>query len=216
MFFWKHPRMVFRAFAVFSRHNESIPPPKSQDKYYPQPFRNASTPISTVTQAEKQEDNIPPHSLSCQHCLSQPSADFCPYCNYPGTMLSDLDLSATHSETRAQRTDKSSVRRRKLRKVKPDYRQLRYEPPVETTAPPRPESILSTHSRTPLLNPSRAATSNYAPRRTPNKLEKRDKMRRIASMSASSSGFMALVGSCEVSRSSSRVTASHKSKFLVG
>jgi hypothetical protein len=22
--------------------------------------------------------------LSCQHCLSQPSADFCPYCNYPG------------------------------------------------------------------------------------------------------------------------------------
>lgn len=200
---------------MFSRHNESIPPPKSRDRYFPQPFRDASAPISTVTQAEKKEDNILSHSISCQHCLSQPSADFCPYCNHPGTMLSELDRSsAAPPESRGQRTGKTSVRRRKLRKVKPDYQQLLYEPPtVETIASPRPESILSTHSRTPLLNPSRAASSNYAPRRIPNKLEKRGKMRKIASMPAPSSGFMALVGSCEVSRSSTRVIVFAKVKF---
>jgi hypothetical protein len=188
---------------VFSHHNESIRPPQSQG-IYPQLCRNAPVaPIRTLTQVEWQDDN------PCQYCLSQQSADFCPYCNYPGT-LGVLDRSpAAPPETSAQRTDNSFVRRRKLRKVKPDYQQLRYEPPNdETIASPRPESILSTHSRTPLLDPSRAASSTYAPRRIPNKLEKRDKLRRIASMAASSSGFIALeVGTCDLSCSSTRVNA---------
>lgn len=121
---------------------------------------------------------------------------------------------ASNTLTDAQQADSPPVRRRKLRKVKPDYRQLRYEPPaVETFPSLRPESILSTHSRTPLLRPSRVASSTYAPRRVPNKLEKRDKMQRMSSVAASSSfGFME-VGNQELSRSSTTVSVFAPSIF---
>jgi hypothetical protein len=183
--------MIFRALAVFS-HQE--------DKYPTQTFRNASnTPIGTLTESEWHQDTPPSHLLSCHHSVSQQSADISPCCNHPET-----------------RKDNSHVRRRKLRKVKPEYQQLRYEPPpVETIPSPRPESILSTHSRTLLLDPSRTASSNYAPQRTPNKLEKRHKMRRMASMAASSSfGFMALeVSNSESPHSSIRVISPYKPAF---
>lgn len=180
--------MLFRALAVFSNNSETSPPVRTQDKYSFRPFRYAS---NKATVARCQESTTPGHG-TCQCGLQQ--VDFCPYCDHRQTMpnsivlnVLDLTSSPTSLHQDAQRVmEASPIRPRKLQKVKPNYQQLRYEPlSLEVVESARPASITSTHSRTPLLHPSLPSSTNYpalpTERRTPNKLEKRDKIRRAGS-----------------------------------
>lgn len=183
--------MLFRALAVFSNNSETSPPVRpTQDKYSFRPFRDASN--KAITVARCQERTTPGHLGTCQCGLQQ--VDFCPYCDHQQTMpnsivlnVLDLTSSPTSLHNDAQHVmGASPIRPRKLQKVKPNYQQLRYEPSsVEVIESARPASITSTHSRTPLLHPSLPSSTNYpalpTERRTPNKLEKRDKIRRAGS-----------------------------------
>jgi len=129
------------------------------------------------------------------HCGYQ-QVDFCPYCDYDaglrGSILFEHTSSASLPEASPQlglddpQSD-SALRPNKLRKSKPDYFQIQYAPPtLEALTSARPDSILSTNSRTPLLNVALQTNPNYSPLpsdlRTPNKLEKREKRRRSTSI----------------------------------
>jgi len=178
--------MLFRALAVFS--NTEAPPPSvrpTQDRYSLRPFHDASN--KTIPATRCQEGTIPGHCGTCRCGLQQ--VDFCPYCDYRQTdsIVLNVPRSPTSLDKDPQHVLESSpIRPRKLRKVKPNYQHLRYEPlSIEVVESARPASITSTHSRTPLLHPTRPSSSNYpalpTERRTPNKLEKREKIRRASS-----------------------------------
>lgn len=177
--------MIFRALTIFSHHSEPSPPSRS--------FRDISNGrINVVTPPPEYAQAISedPHEL-CRCRFQQDS--YCPYCDIrdpvpnPTMMLNALDggilpldmgmgcIADSHTQL--------PVRRRKLQKTKPDYQKLQYEPSaIRPVVPGRPESILSAHSRTALLNPSLPTIADYpelpTARRNPNKLAKRNKMRK--------------------------------------
>lgn len=102
-------------------------------------------------------------------------------------------------------------------RTKPDYQKLLYEPSViQPAVPGRPESILSAHSRTALLNPSLPTVADYpelpTARRNPTKLAKRNKMRKSlptmdsSPVSSNPSAELGRDNPQELSRSSTKIS----------
>ncbi|CAA7268080.1 unnamed protein product [Cyclocybe aegerita] len=127
-----------------------------------------------------QESSVATQRWFCHCGLEQ--GDFCPYCDYDQAVRRSFVLESVtecHLESRVVAAPQpiATPKPRKLRKSRPDYQQLQYEPlQLGIVTEARPHSILSTHSRTPLLNPTLPAKSDYLPvqvHRTSNKLEKR-------------------------------------------
>ncbi|KAF9566935.1 hypothetical protein CPC08DRAFT_703534 [Agrocybe pediades] len=125
---------------------------------------------------------------------------FCPYCEYDRThrkpLVSESAPLETPSQADSDQTDElvpdAVARPRKLRKYRPEYQQLQYEAlDVESLLSARPNSILSTHSGIPPpdsgLFPSSNPLSPPVERRTPRKLEKKDKRQRCTSFHSSPS-----------------------------
>ena len=139
--------------------------------------------------------------------------DFCPYCDYDQTR--QVHESFVPESPSSSLSFEGSImtpsyydflnhppppRKRKLRKFRPRYQQLHYETlDVEAVMTSRSDSVLSTQSRTPLLNRALPPKPNYPPLpsdpRTPKKLEKREKRKRSLSMSEPSSPFTSLLNS---------------------
>ncbi|PPQ99534.1 hypothetical protein CVT24_005324 [Panaeolus cyanescens] len=150
------------------------------------------------------EESLPTTSATltrtCQCGFQQ--TDYCPYCEFneiqpqesietheTSDVLHDApSFSTPVPVANTITTATSSKPRTKLRKSRPDYFQLQHgsmlqHPQIHS---PKPESIASTHSRTPLLNAAVSVNTNYIPlppqRRTTKKLEKRDKRSRSGSL----------------------------------
>ncbi|KIM47680.1 hypothetical protein M413DRAFT_439346 [Hebeloma cylindrosporum] len=200
----------FKALAIFSPdasrllHGDSPPGVSSESRTLPPP--NAHD--ITVTRPDSEHGRDLSQTWLCACGYQQ--LDFCPYCdydqtrqvheafvpessshslNFEGSIMSPIDYDFLNQPP--------SPRKRKLRKFRPHYQQLRYQTlDVEAVMSARPDSVLSTHSRTPLLNRSLPSNPNYTPlpsdRKTPKKLEKREKRKRSLSMSEPSSYFTSL------------------------
>jgi len=213
----------FKALAIFSPDAShllrgSSPPEVSSES----PALDA--PAIPVTKPDTEDGR----DLSWLCACGYQQLDFCPYCEYDQTRQAhepfvpespSLDLegpimTSIHHDFLNQ-PPPPRKRKRKLRKFRPHYQQLRYEAlDVEAVVASRPDSVLSTHSRTPLLNRALPSNQYYPPLpsdcRTPKRLEKREKMKRSLSISESSSQFTSLSNS-----SSDRVVRS-KSFLQVG
>ncbi|KAF8167542.1 hypothetical protein B0H34DRAFT_682266 [Crassisporium funariophilum] len=179
---------------------------------------NFSTPIINVTAPAI------PEPWMCQ--CGPRNTGFCPYCDYQDphqsqndecSMIETLHPLSVEDLTNMHYGNADMSRPRKLRKSRrEEYQLLQWEPlHPRAVISARPDSILSTHSRTPLLNHGLPTNPDYLPlagdRRTPNKLEKRDKRERYSSMPSMSSAAFAAIP--ESSRRKSRVVKSKS--FLI-
>jgi hypothetical protein len=219
----------FKARAIFSPnpsrllHGSSPPDVSSEENTSPAP----SSPGITVTRTDPahERDSSKPWLCACGY----QQLDFCPYCDYdqtrpvnePFVPESPSSLNFEGSIMAPSYYDflnqPPPPRKRKLRKFRPHYQQLQYETlDVQAVVSDRPDSVFSTHSRTPLLNRDLPSNPNYPPlpsnRRTPKKLEKREKTKGSISMSELSSHFTSLSNSSSdrvVVRSRSFLQVSH-------
>ncbi|KAF9056026.1 hypothetical protein BJ165DRAFT_1606270 [Panaeolus papilionaceus] len=185
----------FKALATFGheRHQQSPLQTKNID---PTTYQTPPPPFPQIV-----EEALPPTLTRTCLCGFQ-QTDYCPYCEYnelqPQASIDTHEASdVVHTGPSfsfpiyapiATQPSKSRLNFNKLRKSRPDYSQLRYGSPSMPESQlhsPKPESITSTHSRTPLLNTA-ISNTNYFPlppqRRTTKKLEKRDKRIRSGSL----------------------------------
>ncbi|KAF9532122.1 hypothetical protein CPB83DRAFT_891447 [Crepidotus variabilis] len=191
-----------KALTAFTHHRHNSSPSPSRTV---REEKRRSTPLQDLSN----NPNVPlsppeftqgSSSQRC-HCGYQP-ADFCPYCDHQEAVQSTVvlnvvelsppsDIHSFPSVAASEVLSDPTSRRRKLRKVKPDYQQIRLQSSTDTqnvsiTNSPKPESLQSTNSRTPLLKPFARVSAHYPPLpeepRTPKKLEKRDKRRRSRSI----------------------------------
>jgi len=221
----------FKALAIFSSNayrllrGSSPPDVSSEENASPAP--DAPTTAITVTRPDPEHRRDSSKRLCA--CGYQ-QLEFCPYCDYDQTR--QVHESFVPESPSSSLSFESSImtpshydflnhppppRKRKLRKFRPRYQQLHYETlDIEAVVPSRSNSVLSTHSRTPLLNRALPPKPNYPPLpsdgRTPKKLEKGEKRKRSLSMSETSSPFTSLLNSSTdrvVVRSKSFLQVSH-------
>ncbi|PPQ79904.1 hypothetical protein CVT25_002960 [Psilocybe cyanescens] len=167
---------------ITQAHNESEHPPE-EFVFYP--------PKIKVTKPESEQ-------IASQLCqCGYQRLEFCPYCEYDQSVQvegsislengpSSPDIDGPLNYAQMDGSDGPS-RPRKLRKIKSDYPRTQHEIlDQEVVIAARPNSILSNHSRTPLLNNGLQPKSNYLPlspeQRTPKKLEKRGRRQRSDSL----------------------------------
>ncbi|KAF9486403.1 hypothetical protein BDN70DRAFT_10590 [Pholiota conissans] len=188
----------FRGFTTFSLYPSrisevSVAPHRSvprtttsdNDLNNPNPFKE---PISIEPEdglATLQDLEVGSHVTSqswlCR-CERQ-ETDFCPYCDYERTVsIVKVAQAPTHNSDELPKTSA----RRKLRKFRRNYQQLRYEAlGVESILAARPDSVISSDSRMPLLNPFLSANLKYPPRvpvTRSRRLEKKNKRGRSTSL----------------------------------
>lgn len=215
----------FKARAIFSLdpsrllHGSSPPNVSSEAKTLLAP---AITARIAGPDPEHGQDSSKPWLCACGY----QEQDFCPYCDYDQTRpVHEPSVPESPSSLNFEGSIMTPSyyeflnhppppRKRKLRKFRPHNQDLQYETlDVEAVISVRSDSVLSTNSRTPLLNRDLPSNLNYPPlpsnRRTPKKLEKREKRKRSNSVSEPASHFTSLSNS-----SSDRVVVVRSKSFL--
>lgn len=177
---------------ISSSANEGIIPP-------------SVPPIDLATLQFDDEESSISQQWPCQCGSGQ--TDFCPYCEYDRTNRM-LEFTAMKSPTTSGEVGSSGSSRacfsspesysqpRKLRKVRSDYKQLKYEAmSVEAVVSNPPDFLLSKYSRAPISSVELPSTPTHLPlppfQRMPRKLEKKNKKYRATSTpnSPASSSF---------------------------